>query len=83
MSALIAEGPWRPLKVQLAWLLFLLAARSETNRHLVSQMERSVVAPVAAQLANAEAFFASAEAAAALEVSQLAMVLVCVCASHV
>lgn len=46
----VPDGPWRPLKVQLCWVLFLLAARSPANRELLLKLERTVVAPLAAQV---------------------------------
>ncbi len=56
------------MKVHLSWLLFLLAVRTPANRDLIAKLERSVVTPIASQLANAEAFYASAEAAEAVAV---------------
>ncbi|MEW5320135.1 MAG: hypothetical protein WDW38_011232 [Sanguina aurantia] len=66
----ISPGPWAALKTQLAWLLYLLAVRSRSNRELLSQLQRTSVAPLAQQLANAEACVATlalmeAESAAA------------------
>lgn len=62
----VGEGPWRAVKVQLAWLLFLLAAKSPANRELITKLERTILSPLAQQLANAERFYSSAVAAAAL-----------------
>jgi hypothetical protein len=65
----ISDGPWRPVKTQLAWVLYLLAAKSAGNRELLLRLERTVVTPLAQQLANVEAFYASAAAAAAAVVA--------------
>ncbi|KAL6747397.1 armadillo-type protein [Haematococcus lacustris] len=70
VACCLEDGVWRAVKVQLAWLLFLLAAKSAANRELLARLERSLVSPLAQQLANAEAFAASAQAAAASSSSE-------------
>jgi hypothetical protein len=68
IAATIGGGPWHYVKLQLAWVLFLLAAKSPANRSLIEHLMRTMVAPLAQQLANAEAFYASDEAFNALTV---------------
>jgi hypothetical protein len=53
-SARVADGPWRPFRLQLAWMLMLLAARAPANRMLIAKVERASIAPLATQLENAE-----------------------------
>jgi len=64
----VGSGPWHFVKLQLAWVLFLLAAKSPANQDLIKHLTRTVVLPLAQQLANAEAFYASDEAFTALTV---------------
>ena len=52
----VQEIPAVPPPPQVAWMLFLLAIQSSQNRELVAWLERTSVAPVAAQLTNAEAY---------------------------
>jgi hypothetical protein len=61
IRAAVAAGPWRPFKQQVCWLLLLLAAKSSSNRALLSRLQRTTLTPLAMQLENAERFAVQAE----------------------
>lgn len=56
ISAHVAEGPWKPLKLQIAWILLLLAAKQLANRLSMAKLERTNITPLAQQLENAERY---------------------------
>lgn len=67
ITAAVAEGPWKPFKLQIAWMLLLLAAKNPDSRAIISKVQRTTLSPLAMQLENAERFYqqaAEVEAAA-------------------
>lgn len=68
ITAAVAEELWKPFKLQIAWMLLLLAAKNPNNRAIISKVQRTTLTPLAMQLENAERFYQQAagmEAAAA------------------
>lgn len=78
----VGGGHWHYVKLQLAWVLFLLAAKSPANQALIEHLTRTVVVPLAQQLANEEAFYASEEAFTALTVSLCVVFVLVICDSE-
>jgi len=48
------DTPEQRLRLQMAWMLLLLAVRSPANRQLVARLERTAVSPLVMQLEHAE-----------------------------
>lgn len=73
IRAAVPEGPWKPFKLQVGWMLLLLAAKSASNRAIISRVQRTTLTPLAMQLENAERYYAqAAEVAAAAEAATAA-----------
>jgi hypothetical protein len=64
VSARVGGGSWRPFRLQVSWMLLLLAVKAPANRMLISKVERASIAPLATQLENAERCRASGLAGA-------------------
>jgi hypothetical protein len=62
VTATLPDSPWKPFRAQVAWLLLLLATKSPDTRALLGRLQRTMLAPLAAQLESAERFFAEAAA---------------------
>lgn len=62
VTATLPDSPRKPFRAQVAWLLLLLATKSPDTRALLGRLQRTMLAPLAAQLESAERFFAEAAA---------------------
>ncbi|GAX82187.1 hypothetical protein CEUSTIGMA_g9615.t1 [Chlamydomonas eustigma] len=55
VSSTLSEGPWKAVKLQVSWILFLLSVRSQSNRELILRLRRTTLLPLIQQLENAAA----------------------------